>query len=101
MWIYAHWQANGTGYLMPFHKQEKAADHAFSRLHSQIAHEVRNYTNKTMPKELTELKLAIEQCDGNRTVENAKKIIDMYERFLRIVGNASMHHSLEDIKLVE
>lgn len=104
MWLYAHWSTNGSTYVQPFHKEEKAVEHAFMRLHSYVANDLRNYGNKNMPKELTMVKLELERLDSafEKTVDNARRLIRMYEDYMRLVlGRQSAYHDIREVKIVE
>ena len=102
MWIYAHWNTNGSTYIQPFHRQDKAAEHAFSRIASYVASDTRSYGNKNMPKELTMLKVEMDRLADAKTMDNAMKIIAMYEEYLQlVVGQVSPYHDIRDVKMVE
>jgi hypothetical protein len=102
MWVYAHWDNGGQAYIQPFHKQEKAAEHAFTRVSSYVARDMRNYGNKNMPRELSLVKVELDNLEGCRSFENALKVIAMYEDYMGlIVGQRSPCHGIRDVKMVE
>lgn len=102
MFVYAHWPVNGHPYMQPFHKQEKAIEHAFSRLISYVANDKRNYGNKNMPRELTLVQVGLERLSNDKTIENIAKLIALYEDYVRVAnGRSSPYHEIRDVKIVE
>jgi hypothetical protein len=102
MWVYAYWDTNGSAYIQPFHRQEKAAEHAFTRIAGYVARDMRNYGNKNMPRELSLVKVELDKLERDKTLENAIKLITMYEDYAGLViGQRSACHEIRDVKMVE
>lgn len=56
----------------------------------------------TLPDELVKAKSQLERCTKEKTVDNAVKLIELYEEYLKhVIGKESALHTIKDVRIVE
>lgn len=116
MLLYSNWNKNGHILSLVFHKPEKAAQYVINTIHTYVKsgnprsknkkstllvnHPTASISKEEKHEDLKKLEEHLEKYIKNCSIENAKVAIELYEIYMKyVIGNESIRHSLEEIKI--